>query len=149
MATLFFGSCGHVTAPNAKANTPAPANVVLELQRGPAPQLPTPMTIADSLRGGGFETCYRTFRPSGNARNDLAQMTASCGPPNSMKAVTPVFEGTQGQTDPLARFTFRGELGRCYRIFGASAAGIGDMEKAMLEPHFSVVGRSRSASSTA
>jgi hypothetical protein len=98
------------------------------------------MTIADSLRGGGFESCYRTFRPSGNAKNDLAQMTSSCGPPNSMKPVTPVFEGTQGQTDPLARFTFRGELGRCYRIFGASDSGIADLDMALLDPHFAVVG---------
>lgn len=104
------------------------------------PDLPNPMRVSDGLHGGGFESCYRMFRPTGNAKNDLAQMTTSCGPPNAMKPVSAVFEGKQSQSDPIARFTFRGELGRCYRIFAASDSGIEDLDMAVLDASHSVVG---------
>ena len=55
---------------------------------------------------------------------DLNRMTHLCGPPNSMKPVSSVFQGNQSQQDPIARFTFRGEMGRCYRIFSATDRGV-------------------------
>jgi len=98
------------------------------------------MLVTDSVRGGVFESCYQAFRPSGNADRDLNQMTHLCGPPNSMKPVSSVFQGNQSQQDPIARFTFRGEMGRCYRIFSATDRGVRDMDLAMLDPNKNVVG---------
>ena len=128
------------TGAHAQPNAPPSASVALELQRGPAPVLPNPMLVTDSVHGGAFETCYQGFRPTGNIEHDLAQMTSMCGPPNSMKPVSPVFQGNQTQKDPIARYTFRGEMGRCYRIFSASDRTIQDMDMAMLDPDKNVVG---------
>jgi hypothetical protein len=133
-------SCSHKGAqPGASSAQPA-SNVSLELQKGPAPALPNPMLVTDSVHGGKFESCYQGFHASGSVEKDLAQMTSMCGPPNSMKPVSPVFQGNQTQKDPIARYTFRGETGRCYRIFSASDRTIQDMDMAMLDPDKNVVG---------
>src|SRR5438552_3318074 len=134
-------SCTKQGGASRAANAPATSSqVTLELQKGPAPSLPNPMLVTDSVHGGVFESCYQGFRPTGNVESDLAQMTSMCGPPNAMKPVTPVIQGTQGQRDPIARFTFQGETGRCYRIFSAGERGILDMDLAMLDPDKNVVG---------
>jgi hypothetical protein len=131
-------SCSHN---GGAAKTPASTGTAsLELQHGPPPQLPSPMMVADSVHGGAFETCYQSFHPTGNAKNDLIQMTSLCGKSTSMKAVTPVLEGTQSQSDPIARYTFHGELGRCYRIFSASDRGVRDLDMAILDPTHAVIG---------
>ena len=121
-----------------KANDPP--RVTLELDQGPPPGLPNPMLVADSVHGGVFETCYQRFRPTGNARGDLVQMTGLCGAATSMKPITDIIEGAQAQSDPIARYTFRGEIGRCYRIFSASDRGIRDLDLAILDPAHTVVG---------
>src|SRR5258706_12524932 len=108
------------TALHAQPTAPQPALVALEPQRGPAPVLPNPMLVTDSVHGGAFETCYQGFRPSGNVEKDLGQMTSMCGPPNAMKPVTPVIQDMQSRREAIARFTFRGEMGRCHRIFSLS-----------------------------
>ena len=125
-------------AAHATSSTTAP--VTLELVKGPAPALPNPMLVTDSVHGGVFESCYQGFHPTGNAERDLAQMTSLCGPPNSMKPVTGVIRGQQAHQEAIARFTFRGEMGRCYRIFSASDRGVQDMDMAMLDPDKNVVG---------
>lgn len=116
------------------------SRVSLELQQGPPPSLPNPMLVADSIHGGTFETCYQRFHPTGNARNDLVQMTNLCGTSTSMKPVTAIIEGNQSQADAIARYTFHGELGRCYRIFSASDRGVRDLDLAVLDPARAVVG---------
>jgi hypothetical protein len=133
-------SCAKQGAAARAPNAQAMGTATLELQKGPPPALPNPMLVTDSVHGGVFESCYQGFRPSGNVEHDLAQMTSMCGPPNSMKPVTPVIQGMQGQRDPIARFTFKGEMGRCYRIFSASERSVMDMDMAMLDPDKNVVG---------
>jgi hypothetical protein len=130
-----FASCTKSVAPP-RASAP----VTLELERGPAPVLPNPMLVTDSVHGGVFESCYQGFHPTGNAEQDLGQMTSLCGPPNAMKPVTGVIRGRQAHREAIARFTFRGEMGRCYRIFSASDRGVLDMDMAMLDPDKNVVG---------
>jgi hypothetical protein len=134
---LLMVSC---TKSGGPAKSAASAPVTLELQQGPPQQLPSPMMVADSVHGGIFETCYQTFHPTGNAKNDLMQMTSLCGKSTSMKAVTPILEGTQSQSDAIARYTFHGELGRCYRIFSASDRGVRDLDMAVLDPTHAVIG---------
>jgi hypothetical protein len=133
-------ACSHQGEQSGASSTPAAGTVTLELQKGPAPALPNPMLVTDSVHGGKFESCYQGFHASGVVEKDLAQMTAMCGPPNSMKPVSPVFQGNQSQKDPIARYTFKGEMGRCYRIFSASDRTIQDMDMAMLDPDKNVVG---------
>ena len=82
-------SCTKSATPARTAQAaPAVAPVTLELEKGPAPALPNPMLVTDSVHGGVFESCYQGFKATGNAEKDLAQMTSLCGPPNSMKPVT-------------------------------------------------------------
>jgi hypothetical protein len=133
-------SCSHKGAQPGASSAPTASAVTLELQKGPAPALPNPMLVTDSVHGGKFESCYQGFHASGIADKDLASMTSLCGPPNSMKAVSPVFQGNQTQRDPIARYTFRGEMGRCYRIFSATDKSVQDMDLAMLDPDKNVVG---------
>jgi hypothetical protein len=144
LASLLSLACTANNAPpkTAQAATPSPAQgaVSLELEHGPAPTLPNPMLVTDSVHGGVFESCYLGFHATGNAERDLAQMTSLCGPPNAMKPVTGVIRGNQSNREPIARFTFRGEIGRCYRIFSASERGVFDMDMAMLDPEKNVVG---------
>jgi hypothetical protein len=136
-----LAACTKSTTPPRAANAPpSPGTVTLELEKGPAPALPNPMLVTDSVHGGVFESCYQGFHATGNAEQDLAQMTALCGPPNSMKPVTGVIHGRQAHQEAIARFTFRGEMGRCYRIFSASDRGVQDMDMAMLDPEKNVVG---------
>jgi hypothetical protein len=138
--SMAVSSCSKQNGTAHAPNAPPPGRVTLEPQRGPAPVLPNPMLVTDSVHGGVFETCYQGFRPSGNVDRDLQQMTSLCGTPNAMKPVTQVFQGTQGQRDPIARFSFRGEMGRCYRIFSATDRSVMDMDMAMLDPDKNVVG---------
>lgn len=138
--TLLLAPLTLSCARSQKAPNTAESKVIFELERGPARSLPNPMRVADATHGGTFESCYMTFRPTGDPHEDLAQMTALCGPPNAMKAVTPVLEGSQSETDPIARYTFQGETGRCYRIFAASGNGIEDLDMAVLDPEQAVVG---------
>src|SRR5262249_56518694 len=103
--TLVSSSCAKQGSSHG-ANAPSGSGTVsLELQKGPPPALPNPMLVTDSVHGGVFESCYQGFHPTGNVERDLGQMTSMCGPPNSMKPVTPVITGTQEQRDPIARFT--------------------------------------------
>jgi hypothetical protein len=139
-ATLVSVSCARNTVPPQAARASSSGAVTLEPERGPATALPNPMLVTDSVHGGAFESCYQGFRPTGNVEQDLAQMTSLCGPPNAMKPVTSVIQGTQAQHDPIARFTFRGEMGRCYRIFSASERSVRDLDLAMLDPEKNVVG---------
>jgi hypothetical protein len=146
-AVLVFGLCAFSfgcsrSAPPAKGQEAAKdaSRVSLELQQGPPPNLPNPMLVADSVHGGAFESCYQRFHPTGNARNDLTQMTGLCGVATAMKPVTSIIEGNQTQADPIARYTFQGELGRCYRIFSASDRGVRDLDMAVLDPGHAVVG---------
>jgi hypothetical protein len=136
--TLAGSACTKESGEARSPNTAAP--VTLELQRGPAPPLPNPMLVTDSVHGGVFESCYQGFRPTGVADKDLQRMTQLCGAPNAMKPVTPVFQGNQSQRDPIARFTFKGETGRCYRLFSATDRSVQDMDLAMLDPDKNVVG---------
>jgi hypothetical protein len=142
LGVLLLASCAKNVGPSHEPKAPPPNTFMLELEvdRGAAPALPNPMLVTDSVHGGAFESCYQSFRPSGNADRDLVQMTSLCGPPNAMKPVSPVVHGTQSQRDQLARFTFRGETGRCYRIFSATDRGVRDMDMAMLDPNKNVVG---------
>jgi hypothetical protein len=145
IASLACASCSHKGAtPGATAALPA-GGAMLEPEKGPPRGLPNPMFVADSTHGGGFESCYRTFRPSGDVRRDLEQMTGMCGPPNAMHAVTPVLEGGQSSADPIARFTFKGETGRCYRVFSASDGNVADLDMAVLDPDQAVVGHDTNA----
>jgi hypothetical protein len=132
-------SCARNAPPAQSAQTSTSA-VSLELEHGPATALPNPMLVMDSVHGGTFESCYQSFRPTGVVEQDLAQMTSLCGPPNAMKPVTPVLQGTQSQRDTLARYTFHGEMGRCYRIFAASERDVRDLDLALLDPDKNVVG---------
>jgi hypothetical protein len=142
LALAMAGAGCESTNPIAKAPEPSAATpkVVLRLERGSAPRLPDPMLVADSVHGGTFETCYQPFRPTGDARHDLVQMTGLCGTATAMKPVTEILEGNQAQNDSIARYTFTGELGRCYRIFSASDRGIRDLDMALLDPSHAVVG---------
>lgn len=141
VVTPLFGlvvtSCARPSQPPSTASS---GKVVFELERGPARSLPNPMRVADATHGGIFETCYGEFRPSGDAHQDLAQMTELCGPPSSMKAVTEVLVGSQSESDPIARYTFEGETGRCYRIFAAAEGAVQDLDMAVLDPDLAVVG---------
>src|SRR5689334_5827615 len=135
-----LAACTKSTTPPRAATGSSSGTVSLELEKGPAPALPNPMLVTDSVHGGVFESCYQGFHATGNAERDLAQMTSLCGPPNSMKPVTGVIRGNQAHQEAIARFTFRGEMGRCYRIFSASDRGVQDMDLAMLDPDKNVVG---------
>jgi hypothetical protein len=139
-SVLSLASCTKNAASPRAANAPAPGHASLVLEKGPAPALPNPMLVTDSVHGGVFESCYQGFHATGNAEQDLAQMTSLCGPPNSMKPVTAVIRGSQAHQESIARFTFQGEMGRCYRIFSASDRGVVDMDMAMLDPDNNVVG---------
>jgi hypothetical protein len=139
-AVCFTSSCIHTTPPAESARASTESNVSLELDHGPAQPLPNPMLVTDSVHGGTFESCYQSFHPSGTIDQDLAQMTSLCGPPNAMKPVTAVIRGSQAQHDAIARFTFRGEMGRCYRIFAAAEKSVHDLDLAMLDPDKNVVG---------
>lgn len=138
--TLFGLAATSCTRPSHKPPQSSSGRVVFELERGPARRLPNPMRVADTTHGGNFESCYASFRPSGDARKDLEQMTSLCGAPNAMKAVTQVLDGQQSESDPIARYTFEGETGRCYRIFAASEGGVQDLDMAVLDPDQAVVG---------
>ncbi len=139
-SVLSLASCTKNAASPRAANAPASGHASLVLEKGPAPALPNPMLVTDSVHGGVFESCYQGFHATGNAEQDLAQMTSLCGPPNSMKPVTSVIRGSQAHQESIARFTFKGEMGRCYRIFSASDRGVVDMDMAMLDPDNNVVG---------
>jgi len=137
---VMIGSSCSKNGGAARAPSSTSSPVSLELQKGPAPALPNPMLVTDSVHGGVFESCYQGFKPTGVADRDLQRMAALCGPPNAMKPVTAVFQGNQGMRDPIARFTFKGETGRCYRIFSATDRSVMDMDMAMLDPDKNVVG---------
>lgn len=140
LVTLFGLVATSCARPSPKPPQTSERKVVFELERGPARRLPNPMRVADPTHGGIFESCYGTFRPKGNAQEDLAQMTSLCGAPNAMKPVTAILEGKQAETDPIARYTFEGETGRCYRIFAAADPSVQDLDMAVLDPDQAVVG---------
>lgn len=140
---LFLGASSCARSPKPPPKAPASSasqGVVFELERGPLRPLPNPMRVADATHGGDFSSCYAPFQPSGEAHQDLDQMTSLCGAPNAMKPVTGVLDGSQSEEDPIARYVFEGETGRCYRIFAASDASIQDLDMAVLDPEQAVIG---------
>jgi hypothetical protein len=98
-----------------------------------------PMRVTDSVHGGSFASCYSAFRPTGQLRADLSQLTAMCGGSTAMRPVTAVIEGAQSDREPIARYSFKGELGRCYRVFAASDPSVQDLDMAVLAPDSTVV----------
>jgi len=83
----------------------------------------------------GWARCYSEFSPSGDAPADLERLTAACGPPNGLNAVTPVRIGAlQAEDGASERFTFRARSGRCYRFFSVGTADVGDLDLAVLDP---------------
>lgn len=85
--------------------------------------------------GGAWMRCYRAFRPTDDAPADLGRLTAACGPPNGMSAVTPVRVGElQAEDEPSERLTFRARGGRCYRFFAVGTPDVADLDLAVLDP---------------
>lgn len=84
--------------------------------------------------GGVWVQCYRLFQPQGDARADLARLTAQCGRPTGLVPVTPVRDGEpQAAEDAVERFVFRARAGRCYRIFAVGAPDVTDLDVAVLD----------------
>ena len=135
-------ACSSASPPRPIApSAPAPASSHVALTPAePLTSLPQRLVVADAVHGRRFEACRARFRPTGDVRRDLEAMTALCGPPNAMHAVTPVLDGTQSAADPIARFSFTGETGRCYRVFSAAEPGVADLDLAVLDPDQAVVG---------
>src|SRR5438552_861783 len=73
--------------------------------------------------GGVWVTCYRSIQSAGEGQptdpeTELARLTAACGRPTGLAAVTTMHTGeTQSDKDASERFTFRARAGRCYRVF--------------------------------
>ncbi len=85
--------------------------------------------------GPGWVHCYSEFSPGDDAPADLERLTAACGPPNGLSAVTPVRIGAlQAEDGASERFTFRARGGRCYRFFSVGTAEVGDLDLAVLDP---------------
>lgn len=98
--------------------------------------------------GGVWVTCYRsltTGSASGPLQNpgsegapadpetELARLTAACGRPTGLSAVTNLHTGeSQSEKDASERFTFRARAGRCYRVFAVGGPGVRDLDVAIV-----------------
>ena len=80
-------------------------------------------------------TCYDNFTPIGDAQQDLARLTASCGPGGGMQAIGPVHQGKQDQAQPVDRYRFYvSNADRCYRVYGAAGQSVSDLDLTLLGP---------------
>ena len=59
--TILSAACSHNGASPNSASAPPPGTVSLELQQGPAPALPNPMLVTDSVHGGASRAATRRF----------------------------------------------------------------------------------------
>lgn len=101
----------------------------------PAEAPPVERSQPKGRPGPGWARCYSEFSPSDDAPADLERLTAACGPPNGLSAVTPVRIGAlQAEDGASERFTFRARGGRCYRFFSVGSAEVGDLDLAVLDP---------------
>lgn len=86
-------------------------------------------------RGDLWTRCYSGFQPTGSAPTDLARLTAACGPPAGLTALTTVYSGAvQAEDAPSERVLFRAHGGRCYRFFSVGGDGVTDLDMAVLAP---------------
>ena len=85
-------------------------------------------------------TCYDNFSPIGDAQQDLARLTAACGPGGGMQAIGPVHQGKQDQAQPVDRYRFHvSKADRCYRVYAAAGQSVSDLDLTVLDPNGKVL----------
>jgi hypothetical protein len=107
--------------------------------RGPEPQLEkrgdddVPSAAAEVSKPNPARDCYGSFRVAGDEKADLGRLTKACGA--AQRRLSPPRLGTQGENDPVQRYTFvAGGPGRCYRVYAASGAGVRDLDLMLRAP---------------
>lgn len=100
-----------------------------------ASSAPAPLTWYKGRTGPAWVRCYRDFSPGDDAPADLQRLTAACGPPTGLTAVTPVHVGEPQSEDGVAeRLQFRARGGSCYRFFSVGTSDVGDLDVAVRDP---------------
>ena len=89
----------------------------------------------------GFEDCYAGFKTTGDAKQDLATLTARCGEPTGMVPHSEVLSGWQAATAEVARYTVTFEAGQCYRAFGVGGEGVRDLDMGWHDPRGRLIAR--------
>ncbi len=96
----------------------------------PAP--PAEPAAADS---NPFTACFADFKPTGNPRHDMKQLTDRCGHVGGMRPITPVHTARQRDSDPADRYTFYvPTAGGCYRVYATSGRNVGDLDLLLRGP---------------
>jgi hypothetical protein len=117
------------SSPEPTSGSPTP----LDIDQGGA--RPSGRGPARAGSGDLWARCYDGFQSTGDAPADLARLTAACGSPAGLTALTTVRSGApQAEDAPAERFLFRAHGGRCYRFFSVGGAGVADLDMAVVAP---------------
>lgn len=95
---------------------------------------PSGAASADRLGEPFWASCYQGFQLTEDPVSDLDRLGLACGAPRGLGAVSPVHVATQKAEEPAERLVFRARKGRCYRLFAVGAAGVRDLDVAILAP---------------
>jgi hypothetical protein len=100
------------------------------------PKTPLPAVSADSQEDASpWSKCYEFFIATGDPTVDIGLLGRECGSRNNQRAVTPVREGKQSESDAVDRFTFTaGGDGKCYRVFAVGERGVRDLDVQLVGP---------------
>lgn len=81
-----------------------------------------------------WSACYQRYQPTVDPVSDLDQLGLLCGAPRGYAAAAPIHVGSQAAEGPAERLLFRAKKGRCYRLFAIGAAGVRDLDVAVIGP---------------
>ena len=95
---------------------------------------PSGAAQVDRLGDPFWSACYGGFQLTEDPVSDLDRLGLACGAPRGLGSVSPVHVGAQKAEDPAERLVFRARKGRCYRLFAVGAAGVRDLDVAILAP---------------
>jgi hypothetical protein len=86
--------------------------------------------------------CHERFATNGgDARSEVARLSAACAEATHMHRLGEPFTGEQKASGAPQTYGFKARAGHCYRAYGAGAAGIKNLDLLMQDSEGSVLGQ--------
>jgi len=96
---------------------------------------------ADRMTNPAWSACHSSYKPaSADLGAEVAKMAQGCAAVTKMHPVSEVWKGSQAATSPAQKFKLKVAGKHCYRVYGAGAATITDLDVLVKDSEDAVAG---------
>ena len=88
-----------------------------------------------------WSACHSSYKPaSADMAAEVTKMAQGCAAVTKMHATGEVWKGSQAATSPAQKFKLKVQAKHCYRVYGAAAASITDLDVLVKDSEDAVAG---------